>query len=193
MNSVRHKCLDIVAFFYFAHSLEHSQWVMMLLTKNTKNTPTSSHVNQCFILQNATVVVKDTDYCSLCITFFSYFLFLRSLSCHSQKTSLLFEKMGLSQKSRRYRHTPSLVYSCRLSKHRSLWHSRRHKNHILPLLSSSISKSYLGIVLRIRFGYYLVAVSFSDLIWELFFVRFSLEIPRVKIGMKRLLVFFFFF
>jgi hypothetical protein len=123
--------------------------------------------------------------------FFIFFIPSFSLFSLSENLSLLSEKMGLSQKSCRYCHTSPPVYFCRLSKHRSFWHSRRHKNHILPPLSSSISKSYLGIVLRIRFGYYLAAVSFSDLIWELFFVRFSLEIPGVKIGMKRLLVFFF--
>ena len=36
-----------------------------------------------------------------------------------------------------------------------------------------------------------LAIAVTDLIWELFFVRFSLEILGVKMGMKRLLVFFF--
>ena len=61
----------------------------------TKNTSTTGHVNQCFILQNAIIVGKDTDYCSSYITFFSYFLFLRSLSSLSLRNlSLISEKNG---------------------------------------------------------------------------------------------------
>ena len=125
---------------------------------------------------------------------FSCFLFPRSLSSHSQKPlSLSFLKKWVSLKNLAVAATPRPRSPAIAASTDPVWHSRRHENHLLPPLSSSISKSDLGIILRIRFRYYLAAVSFSDLIWEFFFVRFSLEIPGVKMGMKRLLGFFYLF
>ena len=116
--------------------------------------------------------------------FFTFFSPSFSLFSHSQKPLSHFWKKWVSLRNIVVAATPNLQSL--------LPSSRCHENHLLPQLSSSNSKSDLGIILRIWFGYYLTIVSFSDLIWGLFFVRFSLETPRVKMGMKRLLVFFIF-